>query len=187
MDESIETAETSAPTPATRRRSRDITGIPAILGDGNEWLLARGGLWKTLTMFRDRIYDDWALSGRVPIAHVLAAAFHLLRANYDLTDDEAMSLVRQADPSAVADPVIDAMININLPGKTWSEWARSALFVNGIKPADVPPDDLPRVLAHLVMLGKAVHPEDFTDSGIAAAKFGKLRSLVAPKPPMPTD
>jgi hypothetical protein len=192
MDSPTEPASTlapisDAPTPEARRRSQDISGVPAVLSDGREWLLARGGLWKTLTPFRDRIYDEWAMTGRVPVGHVLVAAFHMLRLNYHLTEDEAMELVRGADPANVADPVIDAMVNITLPRKTWTEWARSALFVNGLKPADVPPDDLPRVLAHLVMLGKAVPPEDFTDAGMAAEKIGKFRSLIEAKPPMPTE
>lgn len=167
------------PDPDKCRRKGSPGGVPVVLCDRKTWELARGGLWKRLELFRDTIYDEVTLCSTAPIAHIRAAAFWLLRANYDLTEGQAHALIMGTEPSAIADAVIDCLTTVNAGRKTFSSWARGSLLANGIKPADVPPDDLPHVLATLVLTGRAVEASDYTDSGVAAAKRSGLAMIAA--------
>jgi hypothetical protein len=167
------------PTPEERRRRPDISGVAVTLHGGGEWLLARASLVTTpgFRLIRDRLFDEWALSGKLDVAVIRAAALCLLVANYDLAHDEAAALVLTTDPGAFGDAVLDATVNVDPPGRRWTDWALSVLYANGIEPAKVPGDALLGTLNQLILTGRAVPPQEWTDAGIAGAEFGGLRRL----------
>ena len=161
-------------------RSRDCTaGTPATLADGAEWLLADGGLGNDLDEARDRMFDQVILTGQVEADDVRRVALVLLLANYDLELEEAVSLVAGVGADSLARPVFEALFGPKDGPASYSDWAASALWANGIDP-DAHPSRMRRlILRHLVASGRAIPSEDFCDATTAADQRSGLLARVA--------
>jgi hypothetical protein len=59
----------------------------------------------------------------------------------------------------------------------FSDWATSALIANGLRPGDNSPDLMPYVLDLLVLTGRAVDPDEYTEAGQAAGRRASLPGL----------
>ena len=171
----IETGVESPPSPETRSLD-GARGVPVVLGDGKEWLLARGGLAPVLDGFRDKLDDQARLRGEVQMADVYDVASALLLDNYDLDLNELAALLAGADPDQLADRVMTALFGDPNPRRTWTNWARSALIANGLIPESIEPETLPFVLDQLVSTRRALPPGKWIDSAVAAPTLARYRA-----------
>jgi hypothetical protein len=183
---------TSGPTaelaePARRRPGAD--GIPVRLADGASWLLAvpryRAGdgplTDPDVDDEIDRLFDRSALCGEVALVDVWSAARTLLRANYELSDDEFASLVSLAPGSeslAFSTTVVEALFGPAEAARSYSDWARASLLANGIVPATIRPGDLANVLAILVATKRTIPAAQFIDASRAAQEQASLETLI---------
>lgn len=119
-----------------------------------------------------RLYDANLLAGRYDPDDVLLAALKLLTPNYDLTLDEAVAVVRAADPAALVRAVEEALFGPEERHRTYPGWVASSLWSNGVDPASVPPEHLRDVLDQLVLTGRAVPASKFVSAAEAAAVLG---------------
>jgi hypothetical protein len=175
-----ETLPAEVPTPESRQRSGAIDGIPVVMGDGQTWLLGRCGLARGLSPVRDSLFNSLIVYQEATLADLSTACWYALAVNYDLSEAELTALIRSTSlaDEAVLDAIMDAVLpTVEDREMGYTDWARSALLSNGLKPADVPAADLRGVLSMLVATGRAVAAEKFTDSGRHAAAVGSLRAL----------
>jgi hypothetical protein len=157
----------------------DPPGIPVVLGDGNTWYLARGGVAKVLDPYRDRMDDKARIEGQVSMTDVYEAAQILLRGNYDLTLMETVELLVEADRAALTGAVMAALFGEPRPHKTFTMWMMSSLYGAGLDPEKVPAEWIPQVLEQLVMTGRAVPIDKYTDAAIAAPRLAAARARAA--------
>lgn len=162
------------------RAKEGATGVPLVLADGQEWLLADGGMANALDGLRDRIDDAARLRGEVDTVEVRNAAFILLKANYDLVDGEAATLIMGAEPQALTDAVSLALFGDGDGRRTYSVWATASLLANGVDPGSVPVRFMPFVLEILVQTKRTVPAGQFIESAIAAKRFAAMRARVRP-------
>ena len=151
--------------PANSARTAALTGTDVVLGDGQTWTLADfvpvlGGVW-------DKIYDDNLLATRYEREDIQVATLRLLEANYDLPTDVMVSLIEGASLDHLRNAVEFALFGHRDRVRTWSDWAASALYANGIDPTTLPGNQLRPVLDSLVASGRAVNPLDWTTAGLA--------------------
>ncbi|MHC5542097.1 hypothetical protein ACYOEI_28075, partial [Singulisphaera rosea] len=170
----------------SRRRVPYPQGVPAVLSDKRTWILAHGGLAPTLLKTIDRLYDDRAIRHQVVMGDVLIAAWALLLANYELTDEEITTLLEglpKEQEQALAQAVMDSLFGSQRNHRTYSEWALASLYAAGIEPSIVPPQLLPDVLDVLVMSRRTIPASQFISSSEAAAKRSRLLQMVTRKDP----
>jgi hypothetical protein len=171
--------------PESRRRVTNPQGVPAVLADGRTWVLAHGGLKPALLALADEIYDDVTISQTFRVGAVIQAAWVLLLANYDLRDEELRTLLAGAETSTLSAAVLESLFGPERPRRTYTSWALSALYANGIEPSSVPPHLFPEVLHQLVRTGRAVPQGDYIDSASAMAQRAALLSMLPPPKPAP--
>jgi hypothetical protein len=169
-----EPAELDTPLTPEARAKRGARGIPAVMGDGEEWLLFQDSLSPELDGYRDRLFDSSTLTKKVGMDDVREVAWFLLKLNYSLTGEEAASLVVNAGQKGLAEAVMDALLWPDGEHKTYTTWVRSSLLTNGLVPESIPPEILPSVLLQLVQTGRAVPADEFISSAVAAGKRRKL-------------
>jgi hypothetical protein len=163
-------------TPASRQRFAHLTGTP-ILIVGQQWILADempdlGGVW-------DRLIDMNASSPTYEDTPDLQlAAVKLLEANYELSPSESVQLIRRVLPGDLVSAVERAMVGPEDEGVAYSDWARSALWINGIDPDLLPPRDRRIALGHLVCAGRAVPASKMVTSLIRSAKRDDVPAIV---------
>ncbi len=153
------------PTPDGSARSDALVGNDLVLADGRTWRLADfipkfGDPW-------NRIYDDNLLATRYELIDIHLAGVRLLLANYDLPAEFAVWLIQGAAVDQLRDAIEAAMFGRKDQIRTWSDWAESALWANGINPATLPATQLRPVLDQLVMAGRAVPAVNWTSAGQA--------------------
>ena len=158
-------------------------GVPAVLADGQAWLLRDGGLLNELDELRDKIDDDARLTGEVVLLDVANAAARLLAANYELADDEVYTLLAGAVDQELANAVALALYGPAGGRRTYTAWAASALLANGIDPDRVPSSLRPHVLAHLEATGRCIKRSEYIESAEAARRIAGIRSRVAKPAP----
>jgi hypothetical protein len=159
----------------TRPRAR---GTPVAIID-RTWLLADyvpkpDDVW-------DRLFDQNALSNRYDHVTLRQAGLRLLDANYDLTPDEAVGLIRAADLDDLVTAVEAALFGPAETDNTYSDWVKVSLWSNNINPAAVPPEDRRDVLDYLVRVGRAVPASDYVSSAEAAKVRGALLGMIQAK------
>jgi hypothetical protein len=179
----VDAAGPALPDPAERRRMPNPQGVPVVLGGGRTWVLAHGALAHALLAQADAIFDSLMLTRSISLGPATVVAWKLLVANYHLTDEEAQILLAGASDEDLADAAADALFGVQPPRRTWSTWALSALYANGIDPAAVPPFLVHEVLHQLVQTGRAMGQSDYIDSAAAAqqraALYAKIPGLAA--------
>ena len=116
------TTDVTLPNPEATLRP-GASGIPVEMG-GDIWLLsdhapASGKVW-------DDIYDAATLSGECDTLAIQTAAVMLLTTCHDLSLDEAVPLVKTADPRILASVVRTALFEPEKTHRTRSSWIRSA-------------------------------------------------------------
>lgn len=172
-DVSLPNAVTFPSSRATLRPG--VTGTPVEIA-GQTWLLADwphfGGVW-------DDIYDRAVLRGECDSLSVAVAAEMLLISCHKLDLDDAVRLVRLADPEDLASAVRTALFGPEEARRTYSQWAISALLANGLNPDRVPAVCLRDVLDHLVATGRAVPADKWVSSAEAAAERAAILKLKA--------
>jgi hypothetical protein len=159
-------------TPAARARP-GARGELTVSARGHAWRLSDhvprpDAVW-------DRLYDSNLLRGGYDPGDVRMAAYRLLAANYELTPEEGVAIVLEADgvdPGAALAAVERALFGPAETHRTYSDWVTSALAANGLAYEDVPPGRLHSVLAQLVATGRAIPAEGF----ISAAEAAQLRA-----------
>lgn len=171
---------------------------------GYEVPLMGGALWTLfpvgaccedaeVSLLQDELYDAIAYEGKFRREALFRAFEAAIRINYDLTPSETALLFWSVDPDH-REPaangghfqfsLIQAVLGAILPSEsqadvTYSDWLHSTLLINGIKPEDIPPERLPAVLGHLIMLGKAVAPDEIVSSAVRGAERRRGRELAA--------
>lgn len=172
-------------TPDDRARMPHPQGFPVILSDGQTWVLAHGCLKPRLLRETDEIFDDVMVTQIIPLPAAMRAAFILLMANYDVSQEEAYQLLQTAELRQLVTAVADSLLGPDRGHKTWSMWALSAFYSNGIEPMSVPPQLVPSVLLQLVKTGRAMGQTDFIDSAAAGAMRAQLLNTLPPQKPPP--
>jgi hypothetical protein len=152
------------------------SGVPVVLADGLTWHLAHGGVARVLDPYRDRMDDQARLKGQVNMGDVFEVAHVLLRGNYQLTLEEAVTLLAEADTKALTGAVMVALYGDPSPHRTYTMWMMSSLYAAGLDPEKVPAEWLPAVLDQLVMTKRAVPIGEYTDAAIAAPRLAAMRA-----------
>jgi hypothetical protein len=163
-------------TPEDRARN-GADGTAVLLGDNQHWLIPSSVHATFLNGHRDRMYEQMLSRGSVAMTDIHAVAWTLLNVNYALTPEEAFTLIRSTDNSALTDAVCNSLLGEDDPVRSYSNWVRSSLLCNGIKPEDISPADLPHVLHQLVNTSRAQPIEEYTH---IARALEKRRGLLNP-------
>lgn len=187
----VSPTDTSRPTTDPReptRRKPGASGLPILLADGSEWLLAvpryrtSGATLTVPNVDRElaELFDSSALHGEVDLTDVWSAALTLLLANYDLSDDEFRELfdLDPADEARAVSGVIEAIFGPGDASRTYTDWVRASLLANGIVPATIRPSDLANVLSILVATHRTIPASQFIDASRAAEEQSALETLV---------
>lgn len=163
-------------TPLVRRFHSRITGNP-ILVEGQVWLLADAV--PELSPVWDELLDGNVLDGGYDPVTLMTAAYRLLEANYQLTADEGVGLLRTVPLLDLVAPVELAIFGPRREHITYSIWARSALLANGLDPVSIPAADRRHVLDHLVSIGRAKPVTACVTSLQTASKMANMRRIAA--------
>ena len=156
------TVTTDRPTAATDGVA--VEGIDVTLSDGQEWRLAPPGLAPMLDGVRDEMFDQSVYDQTARMAHVLQVAWVCLLANYRLSDGELAALLTgmtEDQERGLVRAVMDLMFGPGgtYPLRTYTDWALTSLYANGLDPKAIPPARIPDVLEMLVKTGRAL-PQD---------------------------
>jgi hypothetical protein len=171
------------------RRRATARGRPVRLADGCEWLLASPTFracpdhltQPSVDRVLDQIIDKLALGEDLSLEEIWEAARILLRANYDLQDNEVVALLSVApglEAQALADAVLDALFGSDEITRTYTDWVRASLLANGLAASELSARDLPNVLAILVSTHRTIPLTQFTDACRAASERKALESLI---------
>lgn len=171
------------------RRKPRAEGTPVTLADGRAWLLANptyrpgpGSLTRPgVDQILDKIFECTVLGERLPLEDLLTVARALLKANYDLSDDEASRLVNVdtgAELQALTAHVLDALFGADRAEKTYTAWVRASLIANGLSRAEVPARDLVNVLAVLVATNRTIPLSKFADACRLLDEQARLEVLI---------
>jgi hypothetical protein len=172
-----------------RRRKPGAAGVPVRLADGQLWLLAvpsyrartEGLTRPPVDRPLDRIFECAVLDEGLDWGELWSAARELLKANYDLSDDELAQLLTvssAAEGKALAAEVVRALFGPEQGERTYTRWVRASLLANGIGEAEIPAHDLPNVLAVLVATNRAVPLSKFTDACRLLDERARLEALI---------
>jgi hypothetical protein len=156
------------------RRKPGATGHPVVLADGHEWLLAvpryqpqaDGLTTPRIDRPTDRIFECLASQSALSLTDIWEAAIPLLRANYELSNEE-VSLLLSVAPGGEADRLTQAVLDIifghSSRRRGYSDWIRASLLANGIGDSMISADDLPDVMSILVATHRTVPLTRFAD------------------------
>lgn len=176
------------PVEPERRRS-GAGGTVVILSDGKPWLLANpvyrprseGLTEPRVDRPLDRIFESAVLNEGLSQTDVWEAARALLRANYDLTDEEASQLLSVApgpESRALASGTLDALFGARPDGKTYTTWVRASLMANRLNKEEIPAQDLLNVLTVLVATGRTIPLSRFADACRLIDERARLEILI---------
>ena len=173
----------------TERRRPGANGVPVVLSDGQPWLLAtpefrprpEGLTIPLVDRALDAIFESAVLSESLSLCDLWDVARRLLKANYDLSDDEMADLLGVApgaEGQELAARILDAVFGVDGSGKTYTAWVRASLIANGLSRADISARDLPNVLAVLVATNRTVPLSRFADACRLMDERARLESLI---------
>ena len=160
-----------------------------MLADGQYWLLAgptyrprAEGLTRPMVdRPLDRIFECAVLNEGLSLSDLWEAARGLLKANYELSDDEVaqlLSLSPGPESRALAGHVLDALFGADLAGKTYTAWVRASLTANGLGLSEIPARDLVNVLAILVATNRTIPLSRFADACRLLDERARLETLI---------
>jgi hypothetical protein len=171
------------------RRRAGAQGAPVRLADGQHWLLAsptfrprpEGLTQPQIDCSLDRIFDSAVLGDGLDLGDLWGVARELLRANYDLTDDEIAGLLSVApgpESRTLAAGVVQALFGPDQGEKSYSRWVRASLIAGGLAGEEIPARDLPNVLAILVATNRTIPLSRFADACRLADERARLEALI---------
>ncbi len=171
------------------RRRAGAIGSPLRLADGQTWILATPSFradGRSLTSPPadrplDRIFEHLALHGSVLLVDVWEAAIPLLRANYDLDDEEMADLLSVApgeESREFVDSILDHLFGTKPAGRSYSDWVRASLWANGLEKSEISAAALSGVLAVLLVTGRTIPASRFVDACRAACARSSLETLI---------
>ncbi len=171
------------------RRRPGATGVPVKLADGQEWLLARpsyrpraDGLTRPMIdLPLDRIFEAVVLNESLSLSDLWQIARELLKANYELTDEELIRLVSVAPGSeahSFATAILDAVAGSDSVSKSYTAWVRASLLANGLTFEEIPAADLTHVLAILVATKRTIPLSQFADACRLLNERSRLEALI---------
>jgi hypothetical protein len=181
---------TLEPDPAEPARRRSgASGTPAVLADGETWVLANptyrprpGALTEpAVDGPLDRLFESVVLDEDLSLCDLWGAARALLRANYDLTEAETSRLLSVSpgpDCQALADVVLEALFGPGRAEKTYTAWVRASLAANGLAATDIAARDVANVLAILVATNRTVPLTKFADACRLSDERARLETLL---------
>jgi hypothetical protein len=184
--------DASGPTPdpaEAERRKPGAAGTPAVLADGQTWLLAnpvyRAGA-ESLTQPPvdgplDRAFESAVLNESLTLCDVWLAGRALLKANYELKDDEVARLLTVSpgeDSRTLASVVLEALFGSERREKTYTAWVRASLLANGLGGAKIPAADVTNVLAILAATNRTIPLSRFADACRAMDERARLETLI---------
>jgi len=150
------------------------------MGDGQDWMIARCGLVSTLDDVREALFKEHMRGrGSYSLGNLMVVVFFGLRVNYDLAREEINALMQVTDFSEIVDKVIEAILPTEAKDRSFTDWMKASLILNGIQPDSVHRDQLPHVIDMLQRLGKTVPYRDYTDLGVYLKKFGPFYQAAA--------
>jgi len=154
-------------------------GVPGTIAEiaGVPWVFA--AYIPYLDYVWDQLFDQNMVAGRYEDGLLVKGGLRLLAEANDLTEAEAVGLIAAAKPADLVRPVEVAFMGADPAYRSYSDWARSALWANGIDPESVPPAVRRDTLVHLVETGRAVPAEDFVSSAEAATARAALARMGA--------
>jgi hypothetical protein len=173
----------------SERRKPGATGTPAVLADGQTWLLAnpvyRAGLG-TLTEPAvdgplDRAFESAVLNEGLSLCDVWLAGRALLRANYELSDGEVARLLTVSpgeNSRSLANAVLEALLGSERRERTYTAWVRASLLANGLGMAEIPAADITNVLAILAATNRTIPLSRFADACRVMDERARLETLI---------
>ena len=171
------------------RRKPGAEGTVVTLTDGRPWLLAnptfrpgeRGLTRPQVDRPLERIFESVVLGERLSPVDVLEVARGLLKANYDVSDEEAaqlLSFFQGEESRALAGRVLDALFGSDLAEKSYTSWVRASLFANGLNESEIPARDLVNVLAILIATDRTIPLSKFADACLRLDERARLETLI---------
>ncbi len=171
------------------RRKPGARGTPVHLADGQPWLLA-GPTYRAcrdaltdpdVDHPLDRLFEGLILDERASIDDIAEVAWPLLKANYDLADDEAaalLSVAPGAEARRLASAVFEAVFGPEQAARAYGDWVRASLLANGLGAVEIPTRDLSNVLAILVATNRTISLAQFADACREVHEQANLESLI---------
>jgi hypothetical protein len=172
-----------------QRRKPGASGTPVTLADGHRWLLANPtyrprpeGLTQPLVdQPVDAIFECSVLNTSLPFSGICELARRLLKANYELTDDEVsqlLSVPAGAESGALAEGILTAVFGADQGEKTYTSWVRASLLAGGLSDVEISARDLAHVLAILVATNRTIPLSAFADACRLADTRARLETLI---------
>jgi hypothetical protein len=183
--------DTSAPTRRLveyERRKPGASGTPIVLADGQQWLLANptyratsNGLTQpSVDHLLDVVFDCSVLATSLRFTDFFELAGQLLKANYDLGDDELshlLSVSAGAETREFIERILSALFGTDSE-RTYTSWVRASLLTNGLEDVEIPARDLTHVLAILVATKRTVPLSTFAEACRLAESRARLEALI---------
>ena len=192
IEETVFTTDTLKATPELDerlRRKANAIGTPVKLADGSLWLLANpkyrpssAGLTRPLVdRSLDRIFECTVFGEGVPLSELFEVARALLKANYELSDDEIgklLSVSQGHESQTVASEILNSLFGVNLSDKTYTSWVRASLAANGLCRETILAQDVVNILGILVSTGRTIPLSKFADACLVVDERARLETLI---------
>jgi hypothetical protein len=172
-----------------QRRKPEASGTPVTLADGQRWLLANpiyrprleGLTQPPVDQPVDAIFERSVLNTALPFASFCELARPLLRANYELSEDDVSQLLSVsvgAESRTLAEGILTAVFGADQGEKTYTSWVRASLLAGGLSGSEIPARDLAHVLAILVATNRTIPLSAFADACRLADTRARLETLI---------
>jgi hypothetical protein len=171
------------------RRRPGASGVSVTLADDQAWLLARpsyrprqdGLTQPAIDQPLDRIFEAVVLNEALSLGDLWEVARELLRANYELTDEELgrlLSVAPGSEAQRLAASIVDAVAGSDPDGKSYTAWVRASLLANGLASSEILARDLANVLAILVATKRTIPLSRFADACRLLDERARLEVLI---------
>jgi hypothetical protein len=173
----------------SERRKPGARGTLVRLADGQHWLLAtptyracRDALTDPdVDQPLDKLFEGLVLDEPASISDIARIAWPLLKANYDLGDDEVaalLSVAPGAEGHRLASAAFEAVFGPDQAARSYGDWVRASLLANGLGSVEIPTRDLSNVLAILVATNRTIPLAQFADACREVHEQANLESLI---------
>jgi hypothetical protein len=173
----------------SRRRKPGARGTPVRLADGQHWLLANPTYRASRDALTDpdvdqpldKLFEGLVLDEPASIDDIAQVAWALLRANYDLDNNELAALLDVApgaEARRLASAVFEALFGPDQAARSYGDWVRASLLANGLGSVEIPTRDLSNVLAVLVATNRTIPLARFADACHEINEQANLESLI---------
>jgi hypothetical protein len=129
----------------------------------------------------DRLFERSVSNEGLALSDLWEIARELLKANYELSDEEVCRLLEVApgpESRRLAIDVLDAVGGSDTAMKTYTTWVRASLLANGLAGTEIPAEDLANVLAILVATNRTTPLSRFSDACRLMDERARLETLI---------